>query len=38
MKDFVYEINQAGAKKTSGAPSGWTTNGTCWVTQRDGSC
>jgi type IV pilus assembly protein PilE len=38
MKDFVYEVNQAGAKKTSGAPSGWTTSGTCWVTQRDGSC
>lgn len=38
MKDFVYEINQAGAKKTSGAPSGWTTSTTCWVTQKDGSC
>jgi hypothetical protein len=37
MKDFVYEINQAGAKKTSAARrSGWTTSGTCWVTQRDG--
>ena len=38
MKDFVYEIDQAGAKKTSGAPSGWTTNSTCWVVQKDGSC
>ena len=38
MKDFVYEINQAGAKKTSSVPSGWTSNGTCWVTQKDGSC
>ena len=40
MKDFVYEINQAGAKKTSGVPSGsgWTSNSTCWVTQKDGSC
>jgi type IV pilus assembly protein PilE len=40
MKDFVYEINQAGAKKTSGVPSssGWTANATCWVTQKDGSC
>ena len=38
MKDFVYEINQAGAKKTSGVPSGWTKNDNCWVTQKDGSC
>jgi type IV pilus assembly protein PilE len=38
MNGFVYEIDQSGAKKTSGVPSGWTTNSTCWVTQKDGSC
>jgi len=40
MKDFVYEIDQAGAKKTSGVPgsSGWSTNGTCWVTQKPDIC
>jgi type IV pilus assembly protein PilE len=38
MKDFTYEINQAGAKKTSGVPTGWTKNDNCWVTQKDGSC
>jgi type IV pilus assembly protein PilE len=40
MNGFTYEINQAGAKKTSAVPtgSGWTANNTCWVTQKDGSC
>ena len=40
MKDFIYEINQAGAKKTSSVPSGsgWATNSTCWVTQKPDVC
>lgn len=38
MAGFTYTINQAGAKTTSAAPSGWTTSANCWVNKKDGSC
>lgn len=41
MADFIYTINEAGLKKTTGLPSGWSgagTSSTCWVLKKDGSC
>jgi type IV pilus assembly protein PilE len=38
MNGFVYEINETGAKKTSGAPSGWGTNTDCWAVRKSGEC
>jgi type IV pilus assembly protein PilE len=35
---FVFTINQQGARATTGAPAGWTTNTTCWVDRRGGQC
>lgn len=35
---FVYTIDQNGNRETTGVPSGWTANATCWVTRRGGSC
>lgn len=38
MSGFAYTINQAGAKETTGLPTGWTDTAGCWVTRKDGSC
>jgi type IV pilus assembly protein PilE len=38
MAGFTYTIDQANAKVTTTVPSGWTTNGTCWVTKKGDSC
>ncbi len=40
VNGFVYTINQAGAKVTTGVPptGGWTTNGSCWVDRKGGLC
>jgi type IV pilus assembly protein PilE len=38
MAGFTYTINQAGAKATTAVPSGWTTNSSCWVTKKEGTC
>ena len=38
MSGFVFTINQANAKGTTTAGSGWTANANCWVRGRDGSC
>jgi type IV pilus assembly protein PilE len=37
---FVFTINQAGARATTGVPAtgGWTTNATCWVDRKGGLC
>jgi len=35
---FVYTITEANVKATTGAPTGWTTSATCWVTKKDGTC
>lgn len=35
---FVFTLNQANARATTGAPAGWTINGTCWVTNKAGGC
>ena len=36
--DFVFEINQANVRSTTGAPTGWSTNNTCWVRDKNGGC
>ncbi|MEO7493585.1 MAG: type IV pilin protein [Massilia sp.] len=36
--NFSYTIDQSGARATLTAPTGWTTQSTCWVDRKDGSC
>lgn len=38
MNGFVYTINQANTRATTGVPTGWATNATCWVTKKGGVC
>lgn len=38
MTGFTYTINQNNAKATTAAPTGWSTNATCWVLNKGGSC
>lgn len=38
MAGFVYTVNQDNTKATTGVLTGWTSNATCWVTKKDGSC
>lgn len=35
---FVFTIDQNNAKATTGVPTGWTSNATCWVTKKGGLC
>lgn len=35
---FVYTINQAGTKATTGSPTGWGTSTSCWVDRKGGAC
>lgn len=35
---FVFTIDQSGNRATTGAPSGWTTNASCWIIAKDGKC
>lgn len=35
---FVFTIDQQGNRATTGVPSGWTSNGACWVDRRSGAC
>lgn len=38
MTGFTYTINHANLKRTTAVPSGWTSNATCWVTTKAGTC
>ena len=41
MAGFTYTVNQANAKQTTAAPSGWqaaTMPATCWITKKGGQC
>ena len=38
VSGFVFTIDQAGVRATTGVPTGWTTSTSCWVTRKDGSC
>ncbi|MFL6708227.1 MAG: type IV pilin protein [Massilia sp.] len=35
---FSFSIDQQGNRKTLGVPAGWTSNGSCWVDRRSGTC
>ncbi|MCX8087287.1 MAG: prepilin-type N-terminal cleavage/methylation domain-containing protein [Rhodocyclaceae bacterium] len=35
---FTYTINEKNERKTTSVPDGWTTNATCWVTRKGGTC
>jgi type IV pilus assembly protein PilE len=38
MSGFAYTINESNVRATTGVPSGWTANATCWVTAKGGTC
>lgn len=38
MLGFVYTLNEASVRATTGAPAGWVLSPACWVLKRDGSC
>ena len=39
MTGFVYTLDQANVRRTTGVKSGWSgANSTCWVLRKDGSC
>jgi type IV pilus assembly protein PilE len=38
MDGFVFTIDQANVRKTTGAKSGWTTSDTCWISRKNGDC
>ena len=38
MDGFVFTINQANTRATTGVPTGWATNTNCWVTKKGGVC
>jgi type IV pilus assembly protein PilE len=38
MTGFTYTLDQNNARATIAAPAGWTTNASCWVTTKAGTC
>jgi hypothetical protein len=38
MSGFLYTINQLNAKTSTITATGWSGNGGCWATRKDGSC
>ena len=38
LAGFVFTIDQAGNRATTGVPTGWTTNTQCWVASKAGTC
>lgn len=38
MTDFVYTIDQSGAKSTRAVPRGWSRSADCWTIRQDGFC
>ncbi|WP_332877023.1 type IV pilin protein [Massilia sp. S19_KUP03_FR1] len=38
MVDFIYTLNQSGARVTTRVPPGWTKNDACWVDRKGGLC
>lgn len=38
MAGFTLTINERNEKKTTSAPSGWSTSTTCWVTKKGAAC
>lgn len=35
---FVFTVDQNNAKATTGVPTGWAKNDTCWITKKGGVC
>lgn len=35
---FVYTIDQQGNRATTGVPTGWDANASCWVDRKGGAC
>ena len=35
---FTFTLDQNGTRKTTNAPTGWTTSTSCWVRNQSGSC
>jgi type IV pilus assembly protein PilE len=38
LNGFVFTVDQANTRATTGVPSGWTSNATCWIRRKDGAC
>ena len=38
MAGFSFNINELNVRTTPTAAAGWTSNATCWIAHRDGSC
>jgi len=38
MTGFTFTINQDNVKATTAAPSGWTGNAACWISNKGGTC
>jgi type IV pilus assembly protein PilE len=38
MNGFVFTIDQSNARKTTGVPTKWSKNDTCWVVRKSGAC
>lgn len=38
MAGFTFTVDQSNSKATLSAPSGWTTNASCWITAKGGTC
>jgi type IV pilus assembly protein PilE len=38
VANFAFTIDQQGNRVTTSVPTGWTTNSTCWVDRRGGTC
>lgn len=36
--DFVFKIDQANVRSTTGVPAGWATSATCWIRNKSGGC
>lgn len=38
LAGFVFTVNQANARATTGVPAGWATNANCWILRKGGGC
>jgi type IV pilus assembly protein PilE len=38
MTGFTYTLDQSNAKATTAVPTGWTSNASCWITSKGGTC
>ena len=36
--DFVFTLNEANTRATTGVPAGWQTAANCWVVKKNGTC